>query len=43
MVPDLTDLGYMAWDLGHIAKEYNAYMTKMEKTQENMDRFWAPD
>ena len=43
LVPDLTDLGYMAWDLGHIAKEYNAYMTKMEKTQENMDRFWAPD
>ena len=43
MVPDLTDMGYMAWDLGHLAKEYNAYMHREEKTQENLDRFWAPD
>ncbi len=43
MVADLTDMGYMAWDLGHIAKDYNSYMTSEEKTQENMDRFWAPD
>ena len=43
MVPDLTDLGYMAWDVGHVAKDYDAFMNKTEKTQENMDKFWAPD
>lgn len=43
IVPDLTDLGYMAWDVGHIAKDYDAYMTRTEKTQENMDDFYAPD
>lgn len=43
IVPDLTDLGYMAWDVGHVAKEYDAYMNKMEKTQENLAKFWAPD
>ncbi len=43
MVPDLTDLGYMAWDVGHLAKDYDAYMKKTEKTQKNMDAFWAPD
>lgn len=43
IVPDLTDLGYMAWDVGHIAKEYDAYMKQTEKTQENIAKFWAPD
>ncbi len=43
MVADLTDLGYVAWDIGHIAKDYNSYMTKEAKTKENMDKFWAPD
>lgn len=43
LVSDLTDMGYMAWDVGHVAKDYDAYMHKTEKTQENMDKFWAPD
>lgn len=43
LVPDLTDMGYMAWDVGHVAKDYDAYMKKTEKTQQNMDDFWAPD
>ena len=40
---DLTDKGYMSWDVGHIAKDYDAYMKKTEKTQKNMDSFWDPD
>ena len=40
---DLTDKGYMSWDVGHIAKDYDAYMKKTEKTTKNMDAFWAPD
>lgn len=43
MAVDLTDMGYMAWDVGHVAKDYDAYMKKTEKTQKNMDAFWAPD
>lgn len=43
LVKDLTDLGYMAWDIGHMAKDYDAYMHKYEKSQKNMDSFWAPD
>ncbi len=40
---DLTDRGYMCWDVGHIAKDYDAYMKKTEKSQKNMDAFWDPD
>ena len=43
LVPDLTDRGYMAWDVGHVAKDYDAYMKGMEKSKENIDAFWAPD
>lgn len=43
LVPDLTDRGYMAWDVGHIAKDYDAYMKKTAKTAKNIDAFWAPD
>lgn len=40
---DLADEGYIAWDIGHAAKDYNAYMEKIEKTDAVMDSFFAPD
>lgn len=43
LVADLTELGYMAWDVGHMAKDYDAYMNRTEKTPENITNFWAPD
>lgn len=43
MVPELTDLGYMAWDIGHLAKDYDVYMQGLEKNQNNINNFWAPD
>lgn len=43
MIPEVTDLGYMAWDIGHLAKSYNAYKTEMKPTRENIDKFFAPD
>ena len=43
LVSDLTDMGYLTWDVGHVAKDYDAYMCGTEKTQKNMDAFWAPD
>lgn len=43
LAADLADMGYTAWDLGHIAKDYDCYMKKTEKTDQNMSKFWAPD
>ena len=43
MVPRLTKKGYMAWDIGHLAKDYDAYMKGMEKSVENIANFWEPD
>lgn len=43
LAADLTDLGYIAWDIGHMAKDYDAYMKKLDRTKENIDNFWAPD
>lgn len=40
MAIELSACNIMAWDIGHIAKEYDAFMRKVEKTQENMDAFW---
>lgn len=43
MIPEVTDMGYHAWDIGHLAKSYNAYMTNMNPTEENIRDFFAPD
>lgn len=43
MIPELTDMGYICWDVGHLAKYYNAYMTNMEWNKENKAKFYAPD
>jgi len=43
MVPRLTKIGYMAWDIGHLAKDYDAYMKQTEKTSQNIADFWEPD
>ena len=43
LAADLADYGYIAWDIGHAAKDYDAFMKKVEKTDEVMDRFFAPD
>lgn len=43
LVPELTERGYIAWDVGHLAKDYNAYMKGEQKCQKNISNFWAPD
>lgn len=43
MIPELVDRGYTCWDVGHLAKYYNAYMTGMENNSENIANFFAPD
>lgn len=43
MASELTKQGYVCWDVGHLAKYYDAYMTGIENTEENRQRFYAPD
>lgn len=43
MITELADLGYICWDVGHLAKYYNAFMTGMEWNKENTLKFFAPD
>lgn len=43
LAADLADEGYVAWDIGHIVKDYDAYMRGLEKTESNMNSFWAAD
>ncbi len=43
LAADLADAGYLAWDVGHMAKDYDAYIKKLEKTDAVIDNFFAPD
>jgi hypothetical protein len=43
MIVRLADMGYTCWDVGHLAKLYNAFMTGMEWNAENTAKFYAPD
>ena len=40
---DLALLGYRALDMGHIAKDYDAYRKKVPSTSENICEFFAPE
>lgn len=43
LVEDLTKEGYMAWDIGHLAKDYDAFMKKREKSEKEISDFFRPD
>ena len=43
MIPETTSLGYVSWDIGHLAKGYDAYMRNVKPTQEFINDFFAPD
>ena len=43
MAADLTDMGYMAWDVGHIAKDYDVYMKRVDRSYKEQCDFFAPD
>ena len=40
---ELTQDGYMVWDVGHLAKDYNAYKLRLPKNEKNKKEFWLPD
>ena len=43
LVYKLSQKGYIAWDIGHLAKDYDAYMKKIEKNEKNIFEFFKPD
>lgn len=43
LVYQLTKEGYMAWDIGHMAKDYNAFREKAVKDKKFINSFYAPD
>ena len=43
LVRDLTKAGYMAWDIGHLAKDYDAYCGRHGRTRDDIAGFYAPD
>ena len=43
MAAELAEQGYTCWDVGHLAKYYDAFMKGMEGTEDNIRKFYAPD
>lgn len=43
IVYQLSQEGYLAWDIGHLAKDYDAYMRNESKTRDSIEKFFAPD
>lgn len=43
MIAELAELGYTCWDVGHLAKYYDAYMKGIDNTEDNIKKFYAPD
>ena len=43
LVYELTKLGYTAWDIGHLAKDYDMYMNRQEKDAKAVSDFYKPD
>lgn len=43
MISELTKKGYVCWDVGHLAKYYDAFMKGMDNSEENTRKFYAPD
>lgn len=43
LVSELSKKGYIAWDIGHMAKDYDAYRKKVDKTTGFIQEFYAPD
>ena len=43
MAGDLANMGYIAWDIGHLPKDYDAYMSKVERNPDNAKKFFGPD
>lgn len=43
LVYNLAKQGYMAWDIGHMAKDYDCFCRKQEKSKQHIIDFYSPD
>ena len=43
LVYTLAKEGYMAWDIGHLAKDYDMYMKNIQKNPTTINDFFQPD
>lgn len=43
LVYELAQEGYMAWDIGHLPKDYNSYMLRLKRDENTRFDFYAPD
>lgn len=43
LVEDLTEAGYLAFDVGHLAKYYDYYKRDVKRTSDEVSKFFAPD
>ena len=43
MIYELTEMGYEAWDLGHLNKYYNAFKSGFVYSEKNRAEFYKPD
>lgn len=43
LIRDLMQEGYTAWDIGHLAKDYDSYRKRLGRTKEEIASFYAPD
>lgn len=40
---ELSKDGYMAWDVGHLAQDYDAFRKNIPRNNKTMQSFWSPD
>lgn len=43
LVYNLAKRGYTAWDIGHMAKDYDYFCRKQEKSEQQITEFYSPD
>lgn len=40
---ELTNIGYIVWDIGHLLKDYNYFMSGTPRNVETITKFYSPD
>lgn len=43
LIYELSQIGYLCYDLGHLSKDYDFFMKKTEKTSDKIKGFYDPD
>ncbi|MGN0902586.1 MAG: GT-D fold domain-containing glycosyltransferase, partial [Succinivibrio sp.] len=43
LIPEMVERGYVAWDIGHLAKSYDIYMQDKKVDEKEVRNFFKPD